>query len=363
MRSEAISVCYVPGREATYIRTRVLTRGMQQAGLVVRDCSSAHRSALRYLIVFANFLRYRNRCNLVFVGFMGQPLVPLIKLFTRKAVVLDAYLSTYQTLVYDRKRIRPNGLLAKFVKSVERLSCRLSDHVLLDTNQHIEYFLKLYQLEPSRFSRSFVGADDSVLKPCPSPNNTTPLVHFHGGFQQLHGAPYIVEAASLLPAVRFRLVGSGPELSYCQELARKLELNNVEFVSPVSLEVLAEYVAESDICLGIFSESQKAQLVIPCKVFEALAMKKPVVTADTPAARELLTHMSDAYLCRVAEPASLAAAIGQLVSDDALRVQLAENGYRLFLEQCSPAVIGGEVRSVVEQVIDKRLTGKTAHVC
>ena len=65
-------------------------------------------------------------------------------------------------------------------------------------------------------------------------------------------------------------------------------------------------MAASDVCLGVFGTSPKSQRVIPNKVFDALAVGRPVVTADTPAVREVLTHGEKAWLCPPGDPDALA---------------------------------------------------------
>ncbi len=63
-------------------------------------------------------------------------------------------------------------------------------------------------------------------------------------------------------------------------------------------------MAASHACLGIFGTSGKAQRVIPNKVFDALAAARAVITGDTPAAREVLTHADTAWLCPPGDPRS-----------------------------------------------------------
>ena len=62
---------------------------------------------------------------------------------------------------------------------------------------------------------------------------------------------------------------------------------------------------------------------MPTKVHEALACGRPVVTADTAAARELLQDGVDALLVPPAIPAALAAAVERL-GDERLRASLGD---------------------------------------
>jgi glycosyltransferase involved in cell wall biosynthesis len=164
---------------------------------------------------------------------------------------------------------------------------------------------------------------------------------------------YIVEAAKKLPEAKFRLVGSGRELEACISQCKILKIENVEFVPMVPFETVNAYINEATICLGIFGETQKAQLVIPIKVYEALAVGKPVITSNTPAIRELLTHGEDVFLCDPADSDALARAIQSLLSDGVLRKKIATNGHRTFLERCTPEKIGREIANLCEEILGR----------
>ncbi len=73
-------------------------------------------------------------------------------------------------------------------------------------------------------------------------------------------------------------------------------------------------------------------------------MAKTVITADTPAIRELFDDQ-DMVLVKPADPESLAAGILKLKNDPSLREKLAQNGYAKFINQATPKVIGLELKN------------------
>ena len=97
--------------------------------------------------------------------------------------------------------------------------------------------------------------------------------------------------------------------------------------------------------LGIFGASEKAQRVIPNKVFQALACGTPVVTADTPAARELLRDGESALLVPPGDPAALIDAIRRVTP------AIGEGGLAAYESHASEAVLGVRWRSLIESVL------------
>ena len=127
---------------------------------------------------------------------------------------------------------------------------------------------------------------------------------FVGKLIPLHGLETMLAAARTLPELPFRLVGSGQLESLVRERPA-----NVEWVPWVEYERLPGELHRAGCALGIFGTSAKAQRVIPNKAFQALACGTPLVTADTPAARELLVDGESALLVPPGDPEALAGAL------------------------------------------------------
>lgn len=88
----------------------------------------------------------------------------------------------------------------------------------------------------------------------------------------------------------------------------------------VDYERLPALIARVDLCLGIFGGSDKASRVIPNKVFQCLAMGKPVVTRSGPAVDALAAHYPQTLVTVPPEdPQALARAVrNALANPDAL---------------------------------------------
>jgi glycosyltransferase involved in cell wall biosynthesis len=88
--------------------------------------------------------------------------------------------------------------------------------------------------------------------------------------------------------------------------------------------------------------------VIPNKAFQALATATPLVTADTPAARELLVDGESALLVPRGDAKALAGALRALARDEALRQRLSQGGLNAYRAQASEAVLGDTWRRILE---------------
>ncbi len=112
-------------------------------------------------------------------------------------------------------------------------------------------------------------------------------------------------------------------------------------------------MAKADICLGIFGHTAKAQMVIPHKIYEALAMKKPIITADTPAAKELLTNQINVIFIPSGNSQKLTEAIELLRNNRPLSEKIAVGGYKIFTEQCTPKILGQEISQICTALLNK----------
>jgi len=139
-------ILFIAGREPAYMRNAVILDGLRKNGIEIIECTSSSSSyVVRYLNVLGKFILNRERgFDAIFVGYFGQPLVPVIRKLTNKPIIFDAFLSSYDTMCFDRRRFKPNSLGGRFFYWLDRYSCELADKVLLDTNAHVDYFVDLY---------------------------------------------------------------------------------------------------------------------------------------------------------------------------------------------------------------------------
>ena len=288
--------------------------------------------------------RPREDFDVLIVGYPGHLDLPGARRAARgRPIVFNPLVSLYDSFVDDRRRFRPGSPAARALRWVDRAALRAAALVVADTSANAGYLAQLGGLPPSRLDVCFVGAEERLFTPAWSPGER---ILFVGKLIPLHGLDTILEAARLAPDVPVRIVGSG-------QLDQLLERRppNVEWIPWIDYERLPGVYRESLCALGIFGTSDKARRVIPNKVFQALACGAPVLTADTPAARELLTDGKSALLVPPGDPTALATAMKRLTEDEELRSRIAEGGHRVYRERASEQVLGERWRLLLEALL------------
>jgi glycosyltransferase involved in cell wall biosynthesis len=277
----------------------------------------------------------------VIVGYPGHFDLPAARRAARGGpVVFNPLVSLVDTLVGDRGRFRAGSLTARLLAGLDRRALRAADVVVADTQANADFLAELADLPEQHFAVCYVGAEEDVFTPGWSPEEPATAV-FVGKLIPLHGLETILGAARFAPELLFRVIGSG-------QLEPLLESRppNVEWVRWVDYELLPRELHRAGCALGIFGTSDKARRVIPNKAFQALACGVPLVTADTPAARELLVDGESAMLVPPGDPEALADALRRLTPDLAQR--LAEGGHAVYRDQASEEVLGARWRALIE---------------
>ncbi len=344
--------------DRNYARSHVLKNGFERNGWKISECHvdpRIHKGIGKYFALARMGLKMRKeKHDLVLVGFPGHTVVWLAWLLFGRNFIFDAFVSLYDSNVFDRKVYSPNSWYARRDRFLDTYSCSLARTVLLDTNQHIDYFVSTFGLPREKFIRVLIGADDTVFKPIDVPEDPQFTVHFHGTFIPLQGIAYIVQAAHILrdTGIHFRIVGHGQETKTIDEQIAKLGLGSViERIGKVPVEKIPSYMAGAQIVLGIFGDTSKTTRAIPNKVYEAMAMGKTIITADTPGIRELPDATNAVALVKVADAASLASMILELKGDEPRRKRLAEESRRIFVHELLPEILVGRL---IEQ-LDARI--------
>lgn len=330
-----------------YARNRVLMKGLRMHGVDIIECHVDPRGKLWPFRLLWKYIRMRPKFDVMFVAFSGQEVMFLARLLTRKPIVFDAFTSRYEEYVLDRKKIAPGSWKARWYRWIDATACRCADVILTDTEAHASFFVNAYHLDSAKFHPIFVGTDTDVFHPISNELSVTPfVVHFHGNYIPLQGVRFILEAARLLQheQVMFNLIGRGQ--TYAADRAYAQDVPNVRFLDRVPYAELASHIARAHVCLGVFGDTPKTLNVIPNKVYETLAMAKPLITADTPAMRELLNEDS-AVLVPPANASALADAILRLKNDADLRTRISAAGQAVFLSHATPALIGKAVFEIL----------------
>jgi glycosyltransferase involved in cell wall biosynthesis len=350
-------ICYFGIYDREYARNKVLIDGLKLNGAELLECNDKSPGIAKYLKLYLKH-RAAGSYDVMFVAYPGQFVLPFAKLITGKPIIFDAFLSQYDSSVSDRRLTKPFSLSALKYFFSDWLSCFLADKILLDTDEHIKFFVDRFKIKKQKFLKIFVGADESVFYKQPTPKSTKYFVaHFHGSFIPLQGVDYIIKAAKLLEekddSIKFNLLGAGQTLSEMKALAEELEVKNVNFIGWKSKDNVANYLRSGDICLGIFGNTSKAMRVIPNKVYEGLACGKPVLTAETSAVKELLTDRHNVLFCKPASPGDLAKKILELKHDPVLAAKISKNGHDLFVNRLNSKTLGKELYDEIRKQINK----------
>lgn len=284
--------------------------------------------------------------DVVRVGYPGHFDLAAAKLAARgRPVVFDPLVSLSDSLVADRGRFRPGSLPARALELIDRAALRAADLVIADTEAQAAFLADLGGISRERVAVCLVGAEERVFVPGWSPTEPFRAL-FVGKLIPLHGLETILAAARLAPEVPFRIVGSGQLEAVLADPPA-----NVERAPWVAYERLPGELWAAGCALGIFGGSAKAARVIPNKAYQALACGTPLVTGDTPAARELLVDGESALLVPPGDPEALAAAVRRLAGDAALRARIAAGGLAAYRARASEEVLGSRWRGLLEELV------------
>lgn len=163
------------------------------------------------------------------------------------------------------------------------------------------------------------------------------FILFYGGIiGHAQGLDIILNAAKILedkPKIKFVMLGSGPEKERLLALKEELKLNNLEFYDAVPKTKMQEIIMDMNATIVPLKKLDLFKGAIPSKIFENLALKKPIILGLEGEAKELFIDEGNCGLAFEPENTEdLVKQILTLYNNPELSKQLGENGLKYASE-------------------------------
>lgn len=180
------------------------------------------------------------------------------------------------------------------------------------------------------------------------------ILLYAGVIGHAQGLDVIIKAANALkaqPHIRFVMAGDGPEKPELLAMIRTYGLSNIEFLPNLSRDKMPDLIACCDAYIVPLKKNDLFKGAIPSKLFEPLAMAKPIILGVDGEARELFINKEQCGLYFEPEnDAELVQCINRLHESPALTEKLGRQGQKYVLEKFERSQIAGEFFQQLKQL-------------
>jgi len=295
------------------------------------------------------FIAKQNEVDFIYIPPFRHIDVRFIKKFSTKPIVFDPLISKYLTKAVDYRHFW-KGPIKYWLDKIPFDKC---DILLADTQAHKDYFVRKFSIASSKIGVLPIGVDTSLFQRNESyiSNNALFRVGFYGSFVPLQGMPKIIEVANILKDendIVFDIIGSGYDYNQSIKLIKKYKLENVNLLGWADYEVLSSMIAGFDVCLGIFGDSEKADSVIPNKVFHYASLGKCIISKNTKGINELFTHNLNIVLSDNS-PQKIAEQIRSLKANRAEITRIGNNAHDLITRDFNHVEIAKRFIAILEK--------------
>lgn len=289
-------VLFITTKNIDYIRNVQEIRLLEKIANEVEIVASDRKNyIIRILHVWSKITRKKiKESDVVFIGFEPQFVIPFVGYkFKKKKVIIDCFISVYDTLVNDRKKIKKGSFLSKFCRWMDEKTISKADCIITDTNAHAEYFISEFKGKAELFETLYLEADKEIYYPRrqnkPDELANKYAVLYFGSILPLQGVDIVLDAIKEFEEeedIYFEIIGPIPD-KYNKPLN-----SNIKYIEWLEQKELAEHISNADLCLaGHFCGNiDKAWRTIPGKAYIYEMMQKRMVLGDGLANHELFNE-------------------------------------------------------------------------
>jgi len=257
---------------------------------------------------------------------------------------------------------------------VERINCKLSDRVVVETANIETIYQKRHGLSSNKMLVIPNGANVEIFRPKDAEQARIEIgietnccyLGFVGNLSEHEGVEYLVEAAQMvlaeLPQTRFLIVGDGPMKQQLENLAEKsLTPGTFIFFGRVPYESVPVYTAAMDVCVVPRNKARFEKTGISSlKLREYLACGRPVVGSDIPGVGDVLREAKAGIPVTPENITELAHALLRLLKDKELREEMGKNGRKFAEDKLSWAATAKRFVQAYESISSKKRENLTS---
>lgn len=337
--------CYIQTPN-NYAPDKHLIDGLRENGHMVFELSEKNTGVEKYIQLGIKFLKHKDLCDVVIVGYTFPHFVPLIRFLTLKKIVFTAVASQYEANIISRGSQKPWSLTALKWWLVDFVSFHLSSQVLLESSAQVDFIHNLFLVPRKKLIKSWTGVDEKIFFRDSSIKKYKKFtVLFRGRFLPESGIDTIIKAAKLLEEkeVYFLIIGQGFLYKTVNNLMNKLHPQNLIVIQEVlPHDELREKMLSCYVSLGQLANHSRLSRTLPFKLYESLALGLPYLTGRSAGILELLKDGDTCIAVEPNNPTELAEKILFLKNNPTTLSKIGEHGYALYKEKLTSKKLAQE---------------------
>ena len=253
-----------------------------------------------------------------------------------------------------------NGRIIGLLEKLETLLYRRATHIVAVTNSFKSHIVKR-KISEQRISVLTNGADLDKYFPIAKHNSVRERIGANGSFiasyigthGMAHHLQTVLEAAHKLKDrddILFLLVGDGANREELLKKRAELRLNNVLMLPQQPKELMPGFIAASDACMVLLKKTDLFKTVIPSKIFEAMAMERPVILGVEGESRAIIEKAGCGVCIEPENSRALADAVTFLSSNPELANELGANGRRTVIESYNRDALAKNYLTILQNI-------------
>ena len=176
------------------------------------------------------------------------------------------------------------------------------------------------------------------------------IVSYVGTIGMSHGIKIILEAADILKDTIFLIIGEGAEKKFLQTIAENKKIINVKFIDSINWQEIVNINQVIDYNIIHLRNLDLFEMVIPSKIFESMALKKPIIAGLIGESLAIINESKSGISIKPENFQSLINGINYLENNPKKSEEMAGNGFTLVSEKYNRKNLAKKMVEAIEKI-------------